>query len=104
MLFGRTPIYRPSKQSTYHLISALCDGVSDDEQWFLFISMPILHDLDLEGIRLQCYELELQAEESMDVQFGSGKYRYNDYGMKCLEKIRLTLKLFIDNEPMCRLF
>lgn len=104
MLFGRTPTYRPDKQEIYRLISALCDGENYDGGWSLFISIPVLHDPDLENIRLQCYELELRAEENREICFGSGIYRYNDVGIKKLQLIRRQLKSLIDNEPAFRIF
>lgn len=105
MLFGRPPTYRPDKKSAYILISALCDGSSEDgDRWLLFISIPIVHDPDLEKIRLQCYELELQAEMNKEVCFGAGGYRYNPAGMKYLEKIREELKALIEGEPTFRSF
>ena len=104
MLFGRTPTYRPDKKSAYLLIAALCDGKSDDERWLLFISIPIVHDPDLEKIRALCYELELQAENNSEVCFGAGIFRYNSVGMEYLEQIREKLKALIDNEPTYRYF
>lgn len=104
MLFGRPPTYRPDKKSTYLLISALCDGSSDSDRWLLFISIPIVHDSGLEKIRLQCYELELQAEMNKEVCFGAGGYRYNPAGMRYLEKIRDELKSLIEGEPTFRSF
>ena len=104
MLFGRAPTYRPDKKSACLLISALCDGKSEDDRWLLFISIPIVHDPDLEKIRLQCYELELQAGDNQDVCFGSGIFRYNPAGMKQLDQIRQKLKILIDNEPTYRSF
>ncbi len=104
MLFGRTPTYRPDKKSVYQLISALCDGKTEDDRWLLFISIPIVHDPELEKIRSQCYELELQAEDNREVSFGAGVFRYNPMGMKYLEKVREKLKVLIDNEPAYRSF
>lgn len=104
MLFGRPPTYRPDKKNVYSLISALCDGAPDDEKWLLFISISIVHDPDLETIRLQCYELELKAEDHKDVCFGAGTFRYNAEGMKYLEQIRKELKKLIENEPTFRSF
>ena len=87
-------------------MSALCDGRTDtdDDRWLLFISISIVHDPDLEKIRLQCYELELQAEDNKDVCFGSGEFRYNALGMKYLEQARKELKNLIENEPTFRSF
>lgn len=104
MLFGRPPIYRPKRVDVYRLISSLCEGGGDTEQWVVFVGLTILHDPDLEKIRLQCYELELQAESHQRVLFGSGRYRYNDVGMQRLEGIRSTLKGLMDQEPTYRSF
>ncbi len=104
MLFGRPPVYRPTRMNACHLISDLCDGKGNADQWVVFVGVTILHDPALECIRLQCYELELQAEEHRDVSFGSGCYRYNDEGMQRLSLIGLALKELIDQEPTYRSF
>jgi hypothetical protein len=104
LLFGRSPVYRPSREDAYQMLTTLCEGILDNGQWGLFIGLPIRHDPELEEIRLQCYELELQAEENKDVLFGSGAYRYNAVGMARLELIRLKLKSLIDNTPTYRSF
>lgn len=104
MLFGRPPIYRPKRVDVYRLISGLCEGKGDADQWVVFLGLNILHDPALENVRLRCYDLELQAEDHQEVSFGSGHYRYNDAGMQRLEMIRSALKELIDQEPAYRSF
>jgi hypothetical protein len=104
MLFGRPPIYRPARADVYRLISGLCEGEGDADQWVVFVGLNILHDPALDNVRLRCYELELQAEGHQEVSYGSGRYRYNDTGMQRLGMIRDTLKELIDQEPTYRSF
>jgi hypothetical protein len=104
MFFGRPPIYRPKRVDVYRLITDLCEGEGDADQWVVFVGLNILHDPELEKIRLHCYDLELQAEVRHEILFGSGRYRYNNVGMERLKVIRSALKDLIDQEPTYRSF
>lgn len=97
-------MYRPSREEAYQMLTTVCEGGLDNGQWGLFIGLPIRHDPELEDIRQECYELELQAEENKEILFGSGAYRYNSVGMERLELIRLKLKSLIDKTPTYRSF
>ena len=104
MVFGRPPVYRPKRVDVYSLISDLCEGEGDADQWVVFVGLNISHDPSLEKIRLRCYDLELQAEGHHEILFGSGRYRYNNTGMERLKEIRSALKDLIDKEPTYRSF
>ncbi|WP_201348342.1 hypothetical protein [Neptunomonas japonica] len=104
MLFGRPPIYRPKRMDVYCLISDLCEGEGDADQWVVFVGLTILHDPELEKIRLRCYDLELLADGHQEILFGSGRYRYNNVGMDRLKEIRSALKALMDQEPSYRSF
>lgn len=104
LLFGRAPVYRPSKQDVLKLFTELEKGHLSADKWSLFIGIPIQHDPELEEIRQLCYQLELEAEDvSNTVSFGV-IYRYNPEGMHRVSDIKLQLSELIAKEPVIRSF
>ena len=49
--FGRTPTYRVSQQQLQSLLQQVLDGECQYEVWLDFLSLPILHNNNLESIR-----------------------------------------------------
>ncbi len=104
LLFGRPPVYRPSREEILDLISAFCDGKLDGEKWSLFIGIPVIHDPELESIRHACYLVEVQADEGGEIKFSSGRFRYNELGMSHVKKQKNRLQELINNAPSFRSF
>ncbi|QEQ97868.1 hypothetical protein [Neptunomonas concharum] len=104
LLFGRPPVYRPTREEILDLISALCDGSLDGEKWSLFIGIPIVHDPELESIRQACYEIEVSADQGKDIKFSGGGFRYNAQGMSQVEEQKSKLNKLINDTPIFRSF
>lgn len=104
LLFGRAPVYRPSRREILDLFNELEKGSLSVDQWSLFIGLPIQHDPELEEIRRLCYQLELDAEDaSNSISFGA-IYRYNPEGMQKIAKLKSQLIDLINKEPTYRSF
>lgn len=104
LVFGRPPVYRPSREYVLNMIEGMISGEQDQDAWTLFVGLPIIHDPELEEIRLSCYELELDAESGGAVSFGSARYRYNDQGMDRLKLLRGELEQLILKTPVFKSF
>mgnify|MGYP000483533156 CR=1 FL=1 len=58
LVFGRTPTYRPSRESVLSLLKDVGDGGANQQAWAVFLGSPIFHDDALEKIRRDCYEFD----------------------------------------------
>lgn len=60
LVFGSSPVYRPTSESVQALMTSLLEGDADEHKWQFFLDMPIRHDPDLEALRLECVEMQQQ--------------------------------------------
>ena len=104
LVFGRPPVYRPSREYVLAIIKGMVCGEEDQDKWILFIGLPIIHDPDLEAIRQSCYELELDAESIGTICFGASRYRYNELGITRLKELQKELEELISKTPVFHSF
>lgn len=50
----RRPFYRLTKENVICLIELVLSGEATEEDWTVFIEMPIRYDSDLESVRERC--------------------------------------------------
>lgn len=58
LLWVRTPTYRIDRSNVIELLQMVVDGRASENDWRVFVSIPLRHDLYLEQIRLQCMDIE----------------------------------------------
>ena len=77
MVFGRTPVYRPDIDKLQGTLTSLLEGQLTDTEWDFFLNMPIQHDVELENIRLKCFE----AQEMHGLRPKNGFARLKEPGL-----------------------
>lgn len=58
LLWVRTPTYRIDRSNVIELLQMVVDGRASENDWRVFVSIPLRHDLYLEQIRQQCMDIE----------------------------------------------
>lgn len=84
LVFGKTPVYRPTPDSVQELMTKLLEGEASEQEWQFFLDMPIRHDPALEELRLEC----VRMQEQFGLRPRNGRARLNEAG-----HIRLRHKL-----------
>lgn len=84
LVFGKAPVYRPTRDSVQALMTQVLEGEASDQQWQFFLDMPIRHDPELEQLRLEC----VRMQEQYGLRPRNDKARLNEAG-----RIRLRHKL-----------
>lgn len=54
LAFLRRPVYRLSRDNVISLIELVLDDKASEEDWTVFVEMPIRYDVNLESIRQKC--------------------------------------------------
>ncbi|MFW1678621.1 hypothetical protein ACFVYJ_12700 [Pontibacter sp. JAM-7] len=104
LLYGKAPTYRPRRQDILVLLNAVLSGTASQDQWTVFLALPITHDPELESIRQRCIELdEGSAAESAACQGLNGKI-YDSAGNARLKAISESLQQLIEHAPVSRWF
>src|SRR5690554_6504332 len=57
-LWVRSPTYRIDRNNVIELLQLVVDGRASENDWRVFVSIPLRHDLYLEQIRQQCMDIE----------------------------------------------
>lgn len=83
----KRPVYRLDKNNLICLFEMLLADQASEDDWNVFIEMPIRYDDYLESIRCHCIELT-----DSDIQLVSGKARLSDIGRQDIEQLLLELK------------
>lgn len=69
LIFGRGPHYRPDKAQVQRLLTRLLEQNLSQTEWDFFLSMPIHHDAELDGVRQRCvlayHEFGLRARDGI---------------------------------------
>mgnify|MGYP001029092113 CR=1 FL=1 len=102
MVFGRTPTYRPSRKDILTLLEEVAGNTARPEAWQLFLSMPVLHDPELEKIRQLCVAVD-EGDETHPPA-ASGMIIYDRAGRERIGKIAEQLAVLIAKEPVYREF
>lgn len=82
-----TPVYRLEKDNLICLFDLVLQGKATEDDWNVFIEMPIRHDPVLEAIRASC--IDLTGEE---VVFSSGGIKLTDSARQELQQLLEDLK------------
>lgn len=77
LVFGKAPVYRPTKEEIQVLLTSLLDGTLAEQEWQFFLDMPIRHDAELETIRERC----LQLQETQALRPKNQKARLQEGGL-----------------------
>ena len=54
----RAPIYRIDRSNVIELLQMAVDGRASENDWRVFVSIPLRHDPYLEQIRQECMDIE----------------------------------------------
>lgn len=102
LLLGRSPTYRPSRQEVLELLRAVQNDEAEEERWYLFLGMPVLHDPELEQIRQHCIAVD-EGDENCTAS-PSGLKIYAKEGRERIGKFADKLEVLIAKEPVFRDF
>lgn len=104
LVFGRTPSYRPTRESTIQLLDALLEGKASIPAWDLFLGTPILSDALLEEVRVDCVNLHEGLNGVPKAREGIDGFIYDRKGRERIKTILCQLHKKIDAEPVTREF
>lgn len=103
LVFGRTPTYRPSRESVLALLQGINDGTTGQQAWAVFLGSPIFHDEALEGIRRGCYEFDEGLTE-LAAKPGLHGRLYDAAGRAFIHEQAEKLTYIIKHTPVTRDF
>lgn len=104
LVFGRSPAYRPTRESTLQLLESLLEGKASIPMWDMFLGTPIMSDALLEEIRVECVNLHEGLNGVPKASEGIDGYIYDRKGRERIELILCSLKQKIGAEPVTREF
>jgi hypothetical protein len=87
-LWVRTPRYRIGRSNVIALLELVLDGRATENDWRVFVSIPLRHDPYLEQIRRQCIDIE---ERTYVGKRRSG-FLFSDSGLAELREIQEELQ------------
>ncbi len=80
-----TPFYRLEKKNIIVLLTSVIEGQATENDWEVFLGVPIRHNEQLEAIRMQCYEISEQE------YIGNPSHLLTDKGIEEVKKILTEL-------------
>lgn len=80
-----TPVYRLDKQNLVTLLTLVVEGRATENDWQVFLGMPIRHNEQLEEVRRRCDEL------SEHEYIGGKGYLLTEIGIKEVSRILTDL-------------
>ena len=57
----KRPIYRLSRENVINLLELVLSNQATEDDWNVFVEMPIRHDDELESVRKRCFALSEQS-------------------------------------------
>jgi hypothetical protein len=89
----RTPSYRLQRKNVITLLKMVLNGTASENDWNVFVSIPIRYDPELERVRLQC--LGIEQREFLGNSGGSEtkRYLFTNQGLQEINSILSALQL-----------
>ena len=81
-----TPVYRLDKQNLVTLLTLVVEGRATENDWQVFLGMPIGHNEQLEKVRRRCYDI------SEHEYIGGSDYLLTDKGIEDVSQLLAELK------------
>lgn len=101
---GKPPTYRPSRTEVMATLVKLMEKRLDVARWEMFLSLPILHDPELEEIRKQCLIVAFGDDENPPAGEGLNGAIYDREGLQRIRVLAVQLDHLIKSEPSSKLF
>ncbi|HEB28510.1 hypothetical protein LCGC14_1977350 [marine sediment metagenome] len=80
-----TPVYHLDKQNLVTLLTLVVEGRATENDWQVFLGMPIRHNEQLEEIRRRCYDI------SEHEYIGGSGYLLTETGIEDVNKLLTEL-------------
>lgn len=104
LAFGRPPTYRPSRRDVMRLLQEVAEGRAQEEKWYLFLSLPVMHDPLLETLRQRCLVIDEGDDTQAPSAPGINGCIYDKAGRAQIAALALELDGVIQKEPVYREF
>lgn len=101
---GKPPTYRPSRTEVMALLVDLMEKRLEIARWEMFLSLPILHDPELENIRKGCLVVAFGDNEHPPAGEGLSGSIYDRDGIQRIRVLAVKLDHLIKSEPSSKLF
>lgn len=88
LLWVRTPRYRIERSNVVALLQLVVEGRASENDWRVFVAVPLRHDLQLEAIRERCMDIE----EREYIGPSRSGYLFSSRGLAELQEILLDLQ------------
>ena len=91
------PVYRLEKKNVVNLLKLVVDGQATENDWEVFLGVPIVHNEQLESIRRRCQEISEREYIGgrVGVHTGSQGHLLTEKG---IEEVREILTKLIEAE------
>ncbi len=86
-----TPRYRLDRDNVLTLLSMVLDGQATENDWNVFVGIPIRHDPELEALRLRCLEIERREFIGHGQGPSPGRHLFSREGLRQIEALRREL-------------
>ncbi|WP_415890147.1 hypothetical protein ACMXYV_02150 [Neptuniibacter sp. SY11_33] len=101
---GKPPTYRPSRAEVMTILVDLMEKRLEVARWEMFLSLPILHDPELEEIRKDCLIVAFGGIDKPPAGEGLSGAIYDRDGLKRIRVLAVKLDHLIKSEPTSKLF
>lgn len=104
LLLGKAPTYRPERESVHKLLLAVVSKHAVNDEWELFLSLPISHDPELESVRQRCLTLTYGDYDIPPAGEGLNGAIFDKRGMLRLKEIIAAFEKVLAEQPNYRIF
>lgn len=87
----RTPRYRLDRDNVLTLLDMVLEGRATENDWNVFVGIPIRHDPELEALRLRCLEIERREFIGRGQGPSPGRHLFSREGLRRIEALRQEL-------------
>lgn len=89
------PVYRLEKTNIVALLNLVIEGKATDNDWEVFLGVPIRHNDELEAVRMQCAEISEREYTGGSGLIKSG-YLFTEKG---IEEVKAILAELTEEAP-----